>query len=280
MNKVLPYTATKTCPLPKLYPVASADCRKQIFTPDMVFASSNTGLKRRENQDSFAYTVSPDGKSMLLMVADGIGGNESGDLASRFTVECILRDYLSFLRKGGQTIPGFLKGTITLTNSALQNLNLNFNVQHSMGTTVAILILTENRAYIAHAGDSRIYRLRKGELTQLTCDHTVVNELIRRGELAAEDAPAHPYAHVICQAIGVQQNVQADYLEMEHLPGDRYLVCSDGVMLHLPDQSIRNLLAAAKNAQDAVRNLVTLALRGGGGDNITALCAFTRPAVK
>ncbi len=255
--------------------LSHADGETALFTPDMIFADSHIGLRRSDNQDSYAYSVSADGSSAMLMVADGIGGNESGDLASRFAAEAILRDYLNFQTKKDVPVLDFLKETVTLTNSALQSLNRNFNVQHPMGTTVAMMVLTGQHVYLAHAGDSRIYRLRDGVLTPLTSDHTIVNELIRNGELTPEEAKVHPYAHVICQAVGVQRTVCADYQELDHRPGDRYLVCSDGVLLHLPEQSIRNLLASAVSARDAVQNLVALTLRGGGGDNITAVCAFT-----
>ncbi len=265
---------TSTRPLPRIS--GSVPHRTgHLFSPDMVFADSHAGLIRKDNQDSFAYHISPDGNMVFMMVADGIGGNEGGDLASRFASETMLRDYIIFQKNPDKNVMEFLKQSVTLTNSALQSLNLNFNVQHSMGTTVSVLILTADKAYIAHAGDSRIYRLRSGAMTQLTTDHTIVSRMIRLGELTEEEAKNHPYAHIICQAIGVQPEVQADYLELDHIPGDRYLVCSDGIMLHLQEQAIQNVLASAVSAADAVKNLVTLSLRGGGGDNTTAVCAFT-----
>lgn len=255
----------------------SLESGTKTFDSSMIYADSHQGLVRRDNQDSFAYTISSDGKMIFLMVADGIGGNESGDIASRYTAEMILREFQKFQKNGTpaeEEIVTFLKSTILLANSALKNLNLNMNVGHPMGTTLAILVLTPGCAVTAHAGDSRIYRLREGKLEAMTQDHSLVAELVKLGRLTPEQAVNHPYAHVISQSIGVHREVKPDFSIVERKAGDRYMVCSDGILLHLDENQITELIGRAEDPRGAVGSLITAALRGGGGDNTTVLCAI------
>lgn len=247
----------------------------RLFTTSMVAADSHQGLVRSENQDSFAYSISDDGSMMFLLVADGIGGNERGDLASRFVCELMLRDFRTFQQKGVrdiESIKEFLRSTILLTNSALRNTNQSYNIAHPMGSTVVSAILIDGYIITAHAGDSRIYCLKDGDLKRYTEDHSFINEMLKRGKLTQEEAERHPYAHVIIQSMGVMDMVTPDINVYERAPQDKFLVCTDGVMLHVKDDVIKRVLADAENARDAVRSLISLALRGGGGDNVTVMC--------
>lgn len=248
---------------------------KPLFTTSMIAADSHQGLVRQENQDSFAYSISDDGSMAFLLVADGIGGNERGDLASRFVCELMLRDFRRFQQEGTRDIEAiktFLRSTIILTNSALRNTNQSYNIAHPMGSTVVSAILIDGYIITAHAGDSRIYCLKDGELKRYTEDHSFINEMIKRGKLTQEEAERHPYAHVIIQSMGVMDMVTPDVNVYERTEQDRFLVCTDGVMLHVKDNTIRDVLTKAEDARDAVRELISLALRGGGGDNVTAMC--------
>lgn len=248
---------------------------KPLFTTSMIAADSHQGLVRQENQDSFAYSISDDGSMAFLLVADGIGGNERGDLASRFVCELMLRDFRRFQQEGARDIEAikeFLRSTIILTNSALRNTNQSYNIAHPMGSTVVSAILIDGYIITAHAGDSRIYCLKDGELKRYTEDHSFINEMIKRGKLTQEEAERHPYAHVIIQSMGVMDMVTPDVNVYERTEQDRFLVCTDGVMLHVKDNTIRDVLTKAEDARDAVRELISLALRGGGGDNVTAMC--------
>ena len=248
---------------------------KRLFTTSMIAADSHQGLVRQENQDSFAYSISDDGSMAFLLVADGIGGNERGDLASRFVCELMLRDFRRFQQEGArdiESIKTFLRSTIILTNSALRNTNQSYNIAHPMGSTVVSAILIDGYIITAHAGDSRIYCLKDGELKRYTEDHSFINEMIKRGKLTQEEAERHPYAHVIIQSMGVMDMVTPDVNVYERTEQDRFLVCTDGVMLHVKDNTIRDVLTKAEDARDAVRELISLALRGGGGDNVTAMC--------
>jgi len=125
----------------------------------------------------------------------------------------------------------------------------------------------------AHAGDSRVYCLRDGVLLQYTQDHSVINDLIRAGRIKPEQAKNHPMSHVISQSMGIREDIKPDFNVYERRKGDKILVCSDGLMLHVSDKYIRDIMDESPTAQDAVRNLITRALRGGGGDNVTAVCA-------
>lgn len=246
-----------------------------LFTTDMVAADSHQGLVRTENQDSFAYSISDDGSMMFLLVADGIGGNERGDLASRFVCELMLRDFRQFQQKNDrsiESIKNFLKSTIALTNSALRNTNQSYNITHPMGSTVVCAILIDGYIITAHAGDSRIYCFTADGLKRYTEDHSFINEMLKRGKLTQEEAECHPYAHVIIQSMGVMDTVTPDINVYQRAPQDKILVCTDGVMLHVKDEVIEKVLSEAENARDAVHHFISLALRGGGGDNVTVMC--------
>lgn len=249
----------------------------RLFAPNMVHGETHPGLVRSENQDSFACSVSDDGNMAMLLVADGIGGNEGGDLASHYIAEMLLRDFRKFQQDGKhdrETVLAFLRSHVILAHCALRNLNMNFNVLHPMGTTLAMVILLPDAAITAHAGDSRVYCLRDGNLFQYTQDHSVINDLINLGKLTPAQAKKHPMNHVISQSMGICEEVKPDFNVYERHPGDRFLVCSDGLMLHVSDMAIRDIMTAASSARQAVRNLITRNLRGGGGDNVTAVCAY------
>ncbi len=248
------------------------------FTPGMIYGDTHQGLVRMGNEDSYAYSVSEKGDSILALVADGIGGNECGDLASRFVAEKMLRDFQ--IRSGGgfetqQMALDYLRSSIILANSALRGLNSNFNIVHPMGCTLASALFLQNVVITGHAGDSRVYCLRDHKLIQYTQDHSLVAEMLQRGEITPEAAKRHPFAHVISKSIGIEQEMDPEFNVFRRAPHDRFLICSDGVMLHLSDSVIRDILDSAKDAREAVSKIISMTLRGGGGDNTTAVCIFT-----
>ncbi len=256
----------------------NAGGKKRTYNRQMVYADSHQGRVRPYNEDSFIFSLSDNAKMLLAAVADGIGGNEGGDLASRFTVEMLLRDFQKFQCEcndiSTENVLKFMQDQLILVNSALCSLNLNYNVTRPMGTTIASALFTESAAVVAHAGDSRVYCLRDHKLMPLTRDHSVMNELMERGLITLEQAKVHPMAHVISRAMGIQDHPGADFSVFELKAGDRFLICSDGVMLHLSDEDIRRYMDEAQSPRDAVKKLITEALRGGGRDNTTAICVF------
>src|SRR6185312_8260293 len=143
---------------------------------------------------------------------------------------------------------------------------------HGMGTTVVgCLVVDLKRAVIAHVGDSRCYLLRSGRLQSLTRDHTIVEELVDRGLLSAEEAERHPYKNVLSRNLGAKPETRVDVLDLELKPGDRLLLCSDGLYGYASAEAIQYLLGSGDEPQHVARDLLDLALRGGGGDNVTAI---------
>ena len=246
--------------------------------PINVVADSHVGLVRESNEDSYVYYVSEDAKSSFIAVADGIGGHEGGEIAS----ELCMKTMVSAWKKGqfGQTaskfkLKKFLDASLKKSNQLIFALNKSFNIQHPMGTTVVAATLTPNNIITVHAGDSRCYRLRNGILEQLTDDHSYVADLVKNKLISLEEARNHPFSHIISRSIGPAEDVELEFNTFERKPRDRYLLCSDGLNAHLDDIEIETILYDAATAYDATRNLLYTALRGGGEDNITVLCAFT-----
>jgi serine/threonine protein phosphatase PrpC len=228
-------------------------------------AHSDIGQVREANED--AYLCSPE--EHLWAVADGMGGLSRGDYASKVVVESLL--YFSSQRS--------LPKSIIKLDSCLKHahdLCRNTFPTKRVGSTVAALHARGNYCFFVWAGDSRIYRLRKGALEQMTADHTVAQEKCARGELSPTMAAFHPSAHVLTRAVGVNQDlwVDIDYTQAE--PGDRYLLCTDGLYNDLETKEIQRMLAAG-SPQQAVELLISSSVSNGGKDNTTAIVLDAMP---
>lgn len=243
-----------------------------------IAADSHRGLVRRRNEDSYFYSLNHDGTRLIAAVADGIGGNENGDIASRVVMKMLLLRWRSFsaaAKELNAAIAGeFLRTTILEINEAIYSINLEFGSTHPMGSTIAVILCGPDWMVSAHAGDSRIYRLREGTLFLLTVDHSLVNELIQSGELTPEAAENHPYAHVITRSVGPTDVPNPEIQIFDHQPGDRYLLCSDGLTLHVGDEEIGRMLYDSFEPSQAVRNLMRMTLQRGARDNTTILSVF------
>lgn len=223
------------------------------------YALSNVGHVRRANEDSFLDAR----EQGLWVVADGMGGHSRGDRASQTIVEKLL----SFRPKGtAQDSVAEISRRLNEANLACRSMA----VGKVIGSTVAAMYSHHNSCHLIWAGDSRVYRLRDNCLTQLTEDHSLVQELVRMGELAPEEAENHPSSNVITRAVGVHENLELDVLEVPVQPGDRFLLCSDGMFKDVRFDEVRQKLAAP-SAQQALRDLVKQALDRGGTDNVTAI---------
>lgn len=223
------------------------------------YALSNVGHVRKANEDSFL-----DAREMgLWVVADGMGGHSRGDRASQTIVEKLL----SFRPQGtAQDSVAEISRRLIEANQTCRSMA----VGKVIGSTVAAMYSHHNSCYLLWAGDSRIYRLRNNELTQLTEDHSLVQEMVRQGDLTREEAENHPSSNVITRAIGVHEQLDLDVLEVAVEPGDRFLLCSDGMFKDVRFDEVRQKLATP-SAQQAVNDLVKQALNRGGTDNVTAI---------
>jgi protein phosphatase len=205
----------------------------------------------------------------LFAVADGLGGHVGGEVASRTAVE-VLRE--TFFQLGSSTA--------SLTRAVQQANQMVWERSHKepglrgMGTTLTVLALVNEEGEqlaVAHVGDSRAYLFREGQLTQLTHDHSLVEEMIRSGELTTEDAALHPHRHVVTRALGIESEVDVDVCLLPPRPGDRVLLCSDGLINEVEEQEIGASLAHISAPGQAAAELVRSARAHGGNDNITVV---------
>jgi PPM family protein phosphatase len=200
----------------------------------------------------------------LFAVADGIGGLQDGDVASRLALET-----LDVAFAADRTVSGLLDACQEANRAVWGQANGQDNI---MGTTLVALAMTSDAAGIVlHAGDSRLYRLRNGRLEQLTHDHTIIADLLRNGELSEEDARTHPHRFVLTRAIGVFPHVDVDHAEVSCEPGDRLLLCSDGLFKILAPEEIKAVLVSEGEPQRSADRLVALAVEREAEDNVTAM---------
>jgi protein phosphatase len=236
-------------------------------------AHSEVGRVRSENQDSYGKfpednddMTSP--KGQLFVVADGMGGEKGGREASTLAVETIGRQYFA---DPDTDIGRSLEKAIQQANTAIYEYSTTHAGLQNMGTTCSALVLKGNRACIAHVGDSRIYRMAKGAITQLTDDHSNVAEMQRRGMLTREEAKNHPERSHLYRAIGVRPEVVIDRVEKIQLSTtETFLLCSDGLVNHVEDDEMMDVVKKFPPGE-ACRQLVAMANDRGGYDNITVL---------
>jgi serine/threonine protein phosphatase PrpC len=244
------------------------------------WAATDVGKKREANEDNFLV----DKKLSLFVVADGMGGHASGEVASDIAVhefrnavdanrELVERYANGDVNIRPQDILTLLEGALQTACHAIYDRGQKEPEKRGMGTTTSALLIAGDRGFIAHVGDSRIYLVRRGQVVQLTEDHSLINELIRRGKLTKEgidDSPYKSYKNAVTRAVGVYETVQTDTIDFEILPGDQFLLCSDGLHAYLKDDKMIELLSG-DDITGAPTRFVALANEGGGHDNITAV---------
>ena len=231
---------------------------------------SNVGKVRQTNEDSTIV----DPVRGLYAVLDGMGGANAGDYASACARDA-LRDVV-IQRRLTMEPRALLEAAIQAGSEAVYRSAQQARERHGMGTTcVACLLIDAKRAVIGHVGDSRAYLLRDGRLQVLTRDHTVVEELVDRGLLSAEEAERHPYKNVLSRNLGARPDCKVDLLELELRPGDRLMLCSDGLYGYASADGIQYVLGSGDAPADVARDLIELALRGGGGDNVSTIVIET-----
>ncbi|HWF30929.1 MAG TPA: Stp1/IreP family PP2C-type Ser/Thr phosphatase [Solirubrobacteraceae bacterium] len=226
------------------------------------YSGTDTGRQRRANEDSHLA------RAPLFVVADGMGGAQAGEVASRIAVE----SFEGGLHDAGEP-EAALAQLAREANARIHELSHSHAEQAGMGTTLTAFYVGESEVSIAHVGDSRAYRLRGAELTRLTEDHSLVDELLRQGRLTPEEALEHPQRSVITRALGPEGFVEVDTRSYSAHDGDVYLLCSDGLTTMVPEERLAELLLAyaPKSLHDAGEALIAAANEAGGRDNITVL---------
>jgi PPM family protein phosphatase len=225
---------------------------------------SDVGLLREGNEDS-AYAG-----PRLLAVADGMGGHAAGEVASSLTIASMAE--LDSQQPGDDMLEA-LSSAVSIANARLQEKILANPAVEGMGTTLTALLWSDGRAAVCHIGDSRGYLLRDGELYQITHDHTLVQSLVDEGRISADDVSTHPQRSLLLRALDGRSAAEPDLSVHESLAGDRYLLCSDGLSGVVSDETLREVLATTVDLDGATRQLIELAIAGGGPDNITCIVA-------
>jgi PPM family protein phosphatase len=249
------------------------DPRSVVFP--FAYGETDTGRVREANEDAFAVVE----HLGLFMVADGMGGAAGGEIASRMVIEQVERAVqdreatlpADTLVSGPESGPGQLVTGIRRANREIHQRSCEDPEMRGMGTTFAGLLLLSRGAVIAHVGDSRVYRLRDGQLVQMTRDHSLANHLVERGVLKTEAVSSFRLRNVITRAVGVRESVEVDARLVDVRRGDAFLLCSDGLHGELGDDEIAAILREPGHPAAAVGLLIDRANEKGGADNITAV---------
>ena len=227
---------------------------------------TDVGLRRQVNEDAFWVAE----ELGLYVVADGMGGHSAGQVASRMAVESAVRALRS-LEGASASLTEKLRYAVAAANHEVFSTSQAKPELAGMGTTLVSVLVLEGRVALAHVGDSRAYLVRGGRIRQLTDDHSVVGELLRRREISEDAAREHPHRHVLTRALGVRPVVEPDLAELSPEPDDVFVLCSDGLTAHVEDDEISEHVVHTADPDACVETLVDLANARGGDDNITVL---------
>ena len=232
-----------------------------------VYAITDIGRVRALNEDSY---YAPLEGERFCAVADGMGGHNAGEVASAMAVQ-VFSEYMREV----ETITGqTLHAAVARANSEVYRAALENEGMSGMGTTFSALAQQDGDVLLGHVGDSRIYLVRHGAIMQLTTDHTLVEEMVRKGMLTPREARFHPRRNIITRALGTDPDVEVDILRLAARPGDVFFLCSDGMTNYVEEREILKAAMGEESWQDKLRALVAIALENGGADNITALFAI------
>lgn len=230
-------------------------------------ALSDRGRRRSTNEDSFLA----DEARGLYVVADGMGGHAAGEVASRLAVETVQRVLGQLSPRAGEPRAAIERAVREANRVILERTQQSEDLQ-GMGTTLVLALVDAAAAWISHVGDSRAYRIRRNTIQLLTRDHSWVNEQVRLGLLSPEEARRHPWRNVVTRALGSRDEVEPEVWVDSLRPGDRILLCSDGLNSMLGEEQIlETVREAGSNLNEACRRLIDLANQGGGEDNVTVL---------
>ena len=232
------------------------------------YAMTDVGRTRLVNQDYVFSCLEPVGNlPNLFIVADGMGGHQAGDFASSYSVKKILESISLSLQKNPHKI--FADAIRYANRELIEKAKANPELK-GMGTTVVLLTIIGEKAYVANVGDSRLY-LMEDTLTQITVDHSLVQEMIRIGELTKESARLHPDKNIITRAVGAGRDINADYFEFTLTEKSILLMCSDGLSNMVDDEQLAILLKSAKKPEKIGKKLIEAANKNGGKDNIAVI---------
>ncbi len=229
-------------------------------------AKTDIGKLREINEDTFLV------EDKIFAVADGMGGHRAGEVASSMAID-ILKKRAGEFEEGDtpQRIQKMLKEALDEVNDAIVKKGETQGDYLGMGTTLTAFHISERRIFLVHIGDSRAYLIRKEKITKLTQDHTLVADMVGKGEISEEEARIHPLKNILVRALGTDVKAEADLLSEEVQPGDRILLCSDGLSSMLRDEEILSIVNESESLENACQRLIDTANTNGGEDNITVV---------
>lgn len=235
------------------------------------YAKTDVGSKRAMNQDYMYCSENSVGSFRnLFIVADGMGGHKAGDYASKLCVERMVQ---AIEQSEHKTPVSMFEEAVDAANEAVYTEAQEHEAYEGMGTTLVACTMQEDTLYVANIGDSRLYLLRDDEIMQITDDHSLVEEMVKQGNITESEARVHPQKNIITRAVGIDESVQADFFEVDVRQNDIIVLCSDGLSNMVEDEDIEYIVKHSKSLQDAGDSLVARANENGGSDNITVVLA-------
>lgn len=233
------------------------------------FSLTDIGRKRKVNQDYVYTSEQPIGNlPNIFIVADGMGGHNAGDYASKVTVETIVEEVTSCFEKNPIMI---MAKAIEAANGVIYKKSHENSEFEGMGTTVVAAVFIGGYLQVANVGDSRLYIINDKEIRQITRDHSLVEEMVRMGGIPRTEARNHPDKNIITRAVGVNEAVEADFFTVELTEGDTVLMCTDGLTNMLEDEEIRMTISGGRDIVEKAQELVKTANKNGGRDNISVI---------
>ena len=236
-----------------------------------VCGKTDVGLRRHENQDTFA--VEHGEKLLIAVVCDGMGGAEGGQIASSLAVETFMQEIRALLRADmtARQLRELASFCVAKANTAVYQHALQDPAYQGMGTTLVSAVAGERDAVICNVGDSRAYLIHNGEMMRITHDHSVVQTLVENGDITAEEARTHPNRNLITRALGPDETTLCDAFDVSFAHGDKILLCTDGLVVTATDEEICHIVCADKRAEEKLDDLIALAKAQGAPDNVTAV---------
>lgn len=236
------------------------------------YAKSDVGKAREINQDSYYITEDQFSEIQIFILADGMGGCNAGEIASKMAVNCAksyIENNIKDTPKDKESLIQLIGSSMEYANMVIYEKSLENKEYEGMGTTLEVCLIYGNRAYIGHVGDSRIYRIRKGLIRKLTQDHSYVQKLVQEGTITKEEAEVHPKKNMLMKALGCNAFVEPDVMVRGFLKEDIIVICSDGLTNMVKVQDIFDKVN--ENFEIAPKELIELANNNGGLDNITII---------
>ena len=250
---------------------------------------SDVGLKREGNEDSF----STEDSLGLYIVADGMGGHLAGEVASQIAVEMINKSFRKWVEKevpeeelfgshdSSLTLKGnYILSSIRLANRVVYEMAMEYDQYHGMGTTVVIVLVTPTLIITANVGDSRIYKIKDGNIERLSRDHTIVSEQVEMGAMTEEEAETSPLKHILTRNLGSAENVDPDIFEIEPSNNDRFILCSDGLTDLVTDEEILEMTQDEDDPEKLCSKFIEKVLKRGAHDNTTIVSIYLSDMVK